>query len=234
MVGFFLEETVARACSPGGACTAADLLYFRKEPVPWKEVATIAERLPSRQRVREARGRTLRSVHSDLYSLGCVLHELLTGRRPFSGATVFALARQHEELEPTLLRELRPDVDPALERLVLDLLENVPTAAPPTETPPPDKNRPQQAADLLSRQVEKSGCSLGFDHARTLDVRLELADVLCGGASTSGPPPPTKVWWATWPPATAGIPSRCCAARSACCTWARATPPRPTASYQTC
>jgi len=65
-----------------------------------------------------------------------VLHELLTGRRPFSGATVFALARQHEELEPTLLRELRPDVDPALERLVLDLLENVPTAAPPTETPP--------------------------------------------------------------------------------------------------
>ena len=181
MVGFFLEETVARACSPGGACTAADLLYFRKEPVPWKEVATIAERLPSRQRVREARGRTLRSVHSDLYSLGCVLHELLTGRRPFSGATVFALARQHEELEPTLLRELRPDVDPALERLVLDLLENVPTAAPPTETPPPDKNRPQQAADLLSRQVEKSGCSLGFDHARTLDVRLELADVLCEG-----------------------------------------------------
>ncbi|MEH1017454.1 serine/threonine-protein kinase [Micromonospora sp. CPCC 206060] len=67
---------------------------------------------------------------SDLYALGCVLHELLAGRSLFDGANEFTLMRQHVYDEPTPLRTLRPDVPEAVERLVLDLTAKVPEQRP--------------------------------------------------------------------------------------------------------
>lgn len=67
---------------------------------------------------------------SDLYALGCLLHELLCGIRVFTAAEDVALMYQHLEDEPTPLRALRADAPEALERLVLDLLAKRPDERP--------------------------------------------------------------------------------------------------------
>ncbi|MBT2480333.1 serine/threonine-protein kinase [Streptomyces sp. ISL-94] len=67
---------------------------------------------------------------ADLYALGCVLHELLSGRPLFSADNEYALMFQHVSAAPTPLRALRPDVPTALEELVLHLLLKAPEARP--------------------------------------------------------------------------------------------------------
>lgn len=66
---------------------------------------------------------------SDLYSLGCVLFEAVTGRRPFTGAS-WHLINQHLNEQPALLRTLRPDAPVELEKLVARLLAKDPTHRP--------------------------------------------------------------------------------------------------------
>ncbi|MFJ9198807.1 serine/threonine-protein kinase [Streptomyces flaveolus] len=67
---------------------------------------------------------------TDLYALGCVLHELLSGRTLFSGDSEWQLMTQHVNAAPTPLRRLRGDVPAALEELVLHLLRKAPEARP--------------------------------------------------------------------------------------------------------
>jgi len=69
--------------------------------------------------------------HTDLYALGCILHELLTGRHVFDGDSDFQRMRQHVEGSPQPVRELRPDVPEPLERLILELLAKAPDQRPP-------------------------------------------------------------------------------------------------------
>jgi eukaryotic-like serine/threonine-protein kinase len=67
---------------------------------------------------------------ADLYALGCVLHELLTGQAVFEADSEYMLMHQHINAAPTAVRELRPDVPEALEELVRDLLLKAPDARP--------------------------------------------------------------------------------------------------------
>ncbi|MEV5756616.1 protein kinase [Streptomyces tendae] len=67
---------------------------------------------------------------TDLYALGCVLHELLCGRTLFSGDSEWQLMTQHVNATPTPLRQLRDDVPAGLEELVLHLLLKAPEARP--------------------------------------------------------------------------------------------------------
>nr|WP_275941523.1 serine/threonine-protein kinase [Planosporangium mesophilum] len=67
---------------------------------------------------------------SDLYALGCVLHELLSGQPVFEGGNDFRLMHQHVYEAPRPLSELRSDVPAALEELVLELLAKVPEKRP--------------------------------------------------------------------------------------------------------
>ncbi|MGW6291107.1 protein kinase domain-containing protein [Streptomyces sp. NPDC055058] len=67
---------------------------------------------------------------TDLYALGCVLHELLCGRPLFAGDGEWQLMMQHVNAAPTPLRQLRADVPEALEALVLHLLRKAPEARP--------------------------------------------------------------------------------------------------------
>jgi hypothetical protein len=63
---------------------------------------------------------------SDIYSLGCVLYELLTGATPFHGATAQAMLARHLHEQPPSLQVVRPTVPAELERLVLRTLAKVP------------------------------------------------------------------------------------------------------------
>src|SRR5262249_17292267 len=61
-------------------------------------------------------GRT--DARADLYSLGCVLYEMLSGRRPFAGSDAVSLAYQHLHTEPAHLDAIEGRVDPRLASLV--------------------------------------------------------------------------------------------------------------------
>jgi hypothetical protein len=67
---------------------------------------------------------------SDLYGLGVVLFELLTGERPFEGDAPFAILRKHCLEEPRPPSRLRPDLPPELDEIVLRLLRKDPKERP--------------------------------------------------------------------------------------------------------
>lgn len=73
----------------------------------------------------QARGETL-TASSDLYSLGVVMFEMLTGRPPFVGPTAVSIAMQHASTNPPPLRKYNPAIPPIVERLVLRALEKEP------------------------------------------------------------------------------------------------------------
>lgn len=60
---------------------------------------------------------------ADQYSLGCVLYEALTGRRPFKGDSPVATAAQRLERDPLPLRSLRANIPRALEQIVARCIE---------------------------------------------------------------------------------------------------------------
>ena len=63
---------------------------------------------------------------SDLYSLGCVLYEMLTARPPFAGDSPVAVAYKHVQEQPVPPSRINPNVPPALEAIDLKLLEKDP------------------------------------------------------------------------------------------------------------
>jgi serine/threonine-protein kinase len=89
---------------------------------------------------------------SDLYSLGVTAYQMLAGRAPFEAETPLSVAIQHLNSEPKPLAEWRPDLDPALARVVHTLLAKRP------------EDRYQSAAELLRdlRGLQIEGLEAGW------------------------------------------------------------------------
>jgi serine/threonine protein kinase len=83
----------------------------------------------------QAEGRPA-DARSDIYSLGCLLYALLTGRPPFTGATPAAVARRQLDGSAKPPRRLNPRVPASLDALVMAMLAKNPA------------ERPQTAADV--------------------------------------------------------------------------------------
>ena len=66
----------------------------------------------------QARGNYV-DERSDIYSLGIVMYEMLTGKVPFDGDNPVTVALKHINEEITPPRELEPSIPPALERIVM-------------------------------------------------------------------------------------------------------------------
>ena len=119
--------------------------------LPEQPVGTLAYISPEQVRNTDLDGR------SDLYSLGCVLYEQLTGRPPFVAEVPTALLRMHVRQRAVPVESIRSDLPAGLARLVDRLLEKDPSARPADATQAlsyiaaisarADRDRPAQEAD---------------------------------------------------------------------------------------
>lgn len=73
----------------------------------------------------QAEGKSV-GAPSDLYAIGVILYELLTGRVPFGGETSVAVALKHMQEEPVPPSRVAPGISPALEAVVLTAMRKRP------------------------------------------------------------------------------------------------------------
>ena len=100
-----------------GSAKLTDFGIARAELLPTMTVTGAMMGTPHYMSPEQARGESA-DERSDVYSLGCVLYQMLTGEVPFKAETPLAVIRQHIEEQPRPVREVRRDVPQELASVV--------------------------------------------------------------------------------------------------------------------
>ncbi len=135
----------------------------------------------------QAQGHSV-SATSDLYSIGVVLYEMLTGRVPFDGDSPVTIALKHVSEAPVPPSEINPAVPPELEQIVLWSLNKDP------------RDRPADADQFISAlENVKAVIRAGAAGQHTASMAAVIA-AAAGGAAGAGagaalagaPEPPSR------------------------------------------
>ena len=129
----------------------------------------------------QARGDRV-DARSDLYSAGCLLYELLTGRPPFTGDSPVAIAYQHVRENPIPPSRVDPDIPRWADAIVLKAMAKAPA------------DRYQSAAEM---RADLQRAAQGMPIAAAPPTRVDMygprtrqmgADTMMAGATSSIPP----------------------------------------------
>lgn len=136
---------------------------------------------PSYMAPEQVRGLTTVDVRADVHAFGVVVFEALTGKRPFAGADLLAIALKVLLEVPPRLTELEPDTPPGLDRVVAAALRKVPN------------DRPADGAELVRRLAalrEPGGATLETEHAHATGTlttgEQRLLTIVLAEVRTSG------------------------------------------------
>ena len=124
----------------------------------------------------QIRGTPEVSHKTDLYALGCLLYQMLTGSIPFRGAQVAVLMNCHLNEAPPRPSSKNPEVPRALDDLVVKMMAKAPA------------DRPWDAQLVLQTLQDLSG---QLDRGET--IRMVFGPSGAGAAGVAGPPLPTRI-----------------------------------------
>jgi TolB-like protein/tRNA A-37 threonylcarbamoyl transferase component Bud32/Flp pilus assembly protein TadD len=113
----------------GGHAMVADFGIARALDVAGSETLTqtgVAVGTPQYMSPEQATGERALDGRSDLYSLACVLFEMLAGQPPFTGPSGESVVRQHLAVDPPMITSLRPAVPGSVATTLRRALEKVP------------------------------------------------------------------------------------------------------------
>jgi beta-lactam-binding protein with PASTA domain/predicted Ser/Thr protein kinase len=171
--------------SPDGRLKVTDFGIARAGASQMTEVGSIvgtAQYLSPEQ----ARGEVV-GPPSDLYSVGIVLYEMLTGRVPFDGDSAVAIAMKHLSEEPVPPSVYAPGTPPALEQVVLRALAK-------------DAGDRYQTAEEMSADLDRARRGVALS-PRTEQMTRVIAPVHTAPQPRVEPPPDaTRVWDRDVPP----------------------------------
>jgi len=121
------------------------------------------------------------SAGSDLYSVGVILYELVTGRVPFDAEAAVTIAIKHVSEAPVAPRAINPNIPPELEQVILWALNKNPA------------DRPQDAEQLIEALEQVKQVILAGTGGQRTASFAAVAAAAAYESAQSGTVPPTAI-----------------------------------------
>jgi serine/threonine-protein kinase len=114
---------------------------------------------------------------TDIYSFGCLVHQVLTGRLPFEGESVMDILVQHMTAPPPHVSQHNPELKPELDAPVLAMLDKTPESRPATVG---------AAVDALTQKAKDAGYAVtGAPIATASSSAISGAKLATGSGATT-------------------------------------------------